>query len=263
MKVAIIGCGNIGRELASFIDQHQYFHLHSLTEINENNLRVTMSLLREEKPKILTLIEAVCEAELIIEAANKEVAGKLLCHPHIDTPGKKILIMSTCALIEYKKCLKKIRNCEVIIPSGAIAGLDAIKAIASQINKLTLTTTKHPSSLKNSPYMKKRPFNWDTLENKEVIFQGGLDEAIMGFPQNINVAASLFLASRYKDMRIKIIADPQTKYNTHEVICWGSFGKITTKTENFPSQNPKTSSIAIASAISVLNNMHNHLKIGY
>jgi len=36
----------------------------------------------------------------------------------------------------------------IYLPSGAIAGLDAIKSIKDELDSLTITTTKHPRSLK-------------------------------------------------------------------------------------------------------------------
>jgi aspartate dehydrogenase len=63
-------------------------------------------------------------------------------------------------------------------------------------------------------------------------------------------------------MQVKIIADPTAIYNTHEIEVIGDFGKIKTTTNNLPSENPRTSYLALLSAINILKNMKNNIKIG-
>jgi aspartate dehydrogenase len=104
--------------------------------------------------------------------------------------------------------------------------------------------------------------NLDALKNARVIFKGGLSEAVEGFPVNINVAAGLFLATKFEKLQIQIVADPETKFNTHEISCSGKFGVITTKTQNLPSRNPKTSQLAILSAQRMLINLASNIHIG-
>ena len=263
MKVAIIGCGNIGTSIADFIIQDPFYKLHSLSDINKKNIQ---NLLKQvnQVPKFLALKDAIEEADLIIEAANKEVVGEILLSKNIDSKNKRILVMSTGGLIEETtmNVIRNMKHCEVHIPSGAIAGLDAIQAIAGEIDSLKLKTVKPPQSLSNSPFIRLNNIQLSGLKTKTVIFKGGLKEAIAGFPQNINIAASLFLASRFDDIKIQIIADPNTQFNTHTILCKGKFGEINIKTENFPSNNPKTSYLAIQSAISILKNITSNLKIG-
>ena len=99
-------------------------------------------------------------------------------------------------------------------------------------------------------------------DDKKIIFDGSLKEAIDGFPKNINVAATLFLASKFKDIRVKIVADPNAKTNIHGISCEGDFGKISIKTDNLPSSNPKTSYLAVLSAMQELRNIENNVRIG-
>ena len=262
MKVALIGCGNIGSEIASFISKTPEFKLHSLTDVIDKNCEDLKRSLKSAV-KICSLEAAIIGADLIIEAANKDVVKQILSSKNIDGINKKLLVMSTGGLIENLDLVNKIQNCEVHVPAGAIAGLDAIMAISTEIDTLTLTTIKSPESLDGSPYIVNNKLNLKSLKSKKTIFSGNLKEAISGFPKNINIAASLFLASRFDNIKIKIVADPSTKFNTHKIKCTGKFGEINIQTINYPSKNPKTSYLAIQSAISVLNNMTSKLKIGY
>ena len=38
----------------------------------------------------------------------------------------------------------------VYLPSGAISGLDALKSVRNELESVTITTTKHPDSLKGA-----------------------------------------------------------------------------------------------------------------
>ncbi len=101
-----------------------------------------------------------------------------------------------------------------------------------------------------------------SIKEKKIIFEGELKDAVAGFPQNINVAATLFLASKFENVKVKIIADPDTKFNTHEIEAQGDFGIIKTTTQNLPSKNPKTSYLAVLSAIQTIKNLMNNIKVG-
>jgi len=261
MKVALIGCGNIGTEIAKFVINDPNYRMYSLTDINESNIRELVNQI-SLVTKVCSLDTAVEEADLIIEAANKDVVRELLLNKNINSEGKKLLIMSTGGIIENMDALNKIKYCEIHIPSGAIGGLDAIQAVAGEIDSLKLTTVKPPLSLNGSPFIKANNIKLEAIKTKTIIFKGGLKEAIAGFPANINIAASLFLASRFDDIKIQIIADPDTQFNTHKITCKGKFGEFNFKTKNFPSNNPKTSYLAILSAIAVLKNIASNFKVG-
>jgi aspartate dehydrogenase len=260
LTVSIIGCGNIGSELAYFLDTDKRFTLSAVNDVNDGSLQTLLSKIKS-KPRIVSLHEAISKSDLIIEAANKEVVKELLNSAALDRAGKKLLVLSTAGLTENFSELPKLKHCKVYVPEGAIAGLNAIKACAGNIHSLELKTTKPAASLQNAPFIKKNKMALADLKQKTKIFEGSLKEAIQGFPQNINVAAGLYLASQFDDLKIQIIADPKTKFNTHEVKCKGSFGTINTITKNHPSKNPRTSYLAILSAIATLKGIAGNIKI--
>ena len=261
MKVGIIGCGNIGTELALFIDTEKDFDLVYLCDVNIEHAKELKEKIGNGQ-KVTSIGDLITNSELIIEAAGKEAVKDILDTLDLDQEGKKLLIMSTGGIIENIDSFNKIKNCEIYLPSGAISGLDAIKAVSGKISSLTLTTTKPIKGLKDAPYIVKNSIDLDKMTDKTIIFEGNLKEAIEGFPKNINVAATLFLASKFKDIQIKIIADPEAKTNIHEILCKGNFGEILLKTDNLPSRNPKTSYLAVLSAMQALRNIKNNKKIG-
>ena len=197
MIAGIIGCGNIGTELALFINKENNFELSYLCDINNDNIVQLQKKLNKNKPKVVDIEELIEESDLIIESASKDAVKGILRNKDLDKEGKKLLIMSTGGIIENLNSFSKIKNCEIYAPSGAIAGLDAIKSVSGKIKSLTLTTIKPIKGVKDAPYIINNNINLDKLKNKKTVFEGNLKEAIEGFPQNINVAATLFLASKF------------------------------------------------------------------
>ncbi len=262
MRTAIIGCGNIGSTIAEYIARAEAFELYGLSDTDNKQFNTLAAALGMPDIRHLTLEEAVREADLVIEAANSGVVEHLLRQPELDQPGKRLLVMSTGGLIPHLERLSGWQHGEIHIPSGAIAGLDAIKAVAGQIDQLSLTTTKPPAGLANAPFIREKGIDPEHFRKPMVIFEGGLREAIAGFPKNINVAASLYIASGFEGLNIRIIADPAARCNRHRVLCEGRFGQIDTTTENLPSSNPKTSYLACLSAIASIRGIRDRLKIG-
>ncbi|MBI1936310.1 DUF108 domain-containing protein [Candidatus Woesearchaeota archaeon] len=262
MKIGIIGCGFIGGEIASFIDENKEFKLIGLNDIDRNKAELLAKNLKSNNAVIMEIGELIEKSDFIVESAKKDIVKVILSNKNIDNHGKKLLIMSTGGLIGNMALLEKIKNCQVILPSGAISGLDAIKSAAGKIISLSLTTTKSAKSLEGAPYISKNNIDLKNINEKKIIFEGKLKEAVEGFPQNINVAATLYLASKFKNIKVKIVADPNTKFNTHEIECTGEFGIIKTTTQNLPSRNPRTSYLAVLSAVNVLKEIKNNIKIG-
>lgn len=250
MKVGIIGCGNIGQELAKFLDSSNFFILDMVNDINKEKAK-TLSDSLKRRPKVASFDDVVSKSDLIIEAAGREAAKKIL---ERNLFGKKVMIMSTGVFSDTP--LK--RDAEIYLPSGAIAGIDGLKAASGMIDELEITTTKPAKGLEGSPFVVKNKVKLDT---KRIIFEGSLKDAIEGFPSNINVAATVKVAAG-KEPRIRIVCDPEAKTNTHRIIAKGRFGKIETITENMPSSNPKTSYLAILSAIQCLKNIQEKNKVG-
>lgn len=154
---------------------------------------------------------------------------------------------------------------KVYIPSGAIAGLDGLKAAAlGRIDEVTLTTRKTPENLRDAPYIEKRGVDIGAIEEPTLIYEGPALEACRLFPANVNVAASLSLAGVGPEKtRVRIIADPTLRKNVHEIDVKGEFGCLKVHVENVPSpDNPKTSYLAALSAIATLRKITEDIQVG-
>ena len=266
LKIGIIGCGNIGSQLAKAVVK-DFKSKAILVAISDKDLKnaARLSKIIRPKPKIFSIPQLIKKSDLVIEAASAGISANIL--KQCVKNKKDILIMSIGGLLARPKLLFAAakKNVCVYLPSGAISGIDGIKAASiGKIKKVTLTTTKPPQGLKGAPYIIKNKIDLDRIKRKTVIFSGPASEAVTAFPANINVSAVLSLAGiGPKKTIVKIVADPASKRNIHSIEAQGDFGKISTITENVPSvANPKTSQLAVFSAIAMIRQILNSVKIG-
>jgi aspartate dehydrogenase len=151
--------------------------------------------------------------------------------------------------------LARKNHCHLLLPSGAIAGLDAIKAASLVgIDEISLTTRKPPTGFTGNPYLAKKGIVPTKITEKTVIFEGNVTNAVKAFPRNINVAATLALASQCRcKLLIRIIVSPEYKTNSHTIELKGKFGRIVAQTDNLVCpDNPKTSYLAVLSGLQTL-----------
>lgn len=267
MKVALIGCGNIGTIIAKAIKEKKVeAKLEYVYDIIEKKGQEFAKKFNTTYKNFDDILKE--DLDLVIEAASQEAVRTLI--PKALKTKKNVMIMSAGALVD-QNLLQEIRGLadknklKVYIPSGAIAGLDGIKsAKIIEIENVTLITRKHPKSLEGAPFFEKHHFDLSEIKNPTIIYEGPAKEAVELFPANVNVAASLSLAGIGPEKtKVQIIADPNIKSNIHEIIVEGKFGVLKTRVENLPSpDNPKTSYLAALSAIATLKNIKESIQIG-
>ena len=127
-----------------------------------------------------------------------------------------------------------------------------------------MTTKKPPKAFEGVTYLTKNNITLDGLTEDKVIFEGNADLAVFAFPQNINVAAAISIAGIGPEKTIvRIVASPHISRNIHEIEIESEAGKIFTRTENvIHPDNPKTSYLAVLSAIAALKGILSPIKIG-
>jgi aspartate dehydrogenase len=130
--------------------------------------------------------------------------------------------------------------------------------------KVTLVTRKHPRSFAGVKIIRQKRIDLNALKEDRLIFSGPAEQAVRLFPQNINVAAVLSLAGiGAKKTIVKIVASPAVKRNIHEVEVISEAGRVFSRTENIPHpDNPKTSFLAVLSAIAMLKQILTPVRIG-
>jgi aspartate dehydrogenase len=264
-NVALIGCGTIGTQLALAIESGNIANasLLGLFDIVNSNAKSLKSRLKSN-PELYADFDGLINssADIIIEAASQQAVrdfGK-----RIIEANKDIMIMSVGALADATFLAQLLESAAVTngpnriyIPTGAIAGIDAIRSVRNQIDSLTLTTTKSPKALAGAPFFETSEVSLDDITKITAIYEGSAAKAVKLFPSNVNVAAVLSLAGIGADKtKVRIVVDPQATTNQHEIMATGSFGDIKISVNNVTSPgNPKTSFLAILSAIECLRSI--------
>jgi len=248
-KIGIIGFGAIGQEIykkisKKIINGYNIVGIFS-NDINSKNISKnikckTFEQLLKKKPNI------------IIEAASVKA-----CKDYAEiTLRNKIdfVCLSVCSFADkffFKKIFsltKKINN-KVYIPTGAVAGLDAISSasLSKELRYVKLVQRKPPNVLLSISELKK--------VNKEVILsRSTARKACKEFPKNSNIAATLAICGiGFDKTKVIVIADPKVKKNIAEIEAFGKFGKLKVILENNLSSNPKTSRLTAMSIILSLN----------
>jgi aspartate dehydrogenase len=267
-KISIIGCGAIGSELAQHVDSNMTKNvtLLSLLDIQSENAQTLKSKLSNSSPLIFNNFadfvksESFEDIELVVEAASQNAVTSYL--NQLILFKKDVLVMSVGAFANsnfFSEVVKNVENNDIniYVPSGAIAGIDALKSVKNSISYVTLTTTKNPNSLKDSPFFKQNNLTVDSIKKRTLIFEGSAIEAVKNFPTNVNVAALLGLAGiGVEKTKVNVIADPSIRINKHEIKVIGKFGELIVRVKNIPSStNPKTSYLAILSVIECLRSI--------
>ena len=269
-RIGLLGCGSIGTQIAIAIDTG--IIPAKLTHIFDEDKEKSASLASKlkNKPEVVENVHLLSSnpVDLVVEAASQDAVSDNALS--ILQNRKDLVIMSSGALLDesvfeiISDACKELKK-TVYLPSGAISGIDAIKSVKNELDSVVLTTTKHPNSLKGAKFFDDFKINLDEINEPSTIFEGTASEAVRLFPKNINVSALLSLSGLGShETIVKIIADPNTTKNTHEITVRGKFGQITTKIENVPdSNNPRTSRLAILSAIETIRSIcTSDIKIG-
>jgi aspartate dehydrogenase len=267
-KVGIIGCGTIGSELALAIDRGKVKKA-ALVLLYDKVKNVAVELKSRLEHSSTTTFSnfsqfvsspAFENADIIIEAASQEAVRKFA--KTIIQRGKDLLIMSIGALAEEDLLHELLdiaskKEVNIYIPSGAIAGIDAIRSVKHLLESVTISTTKSPKALSGAPFFEKTRIKPESITKKRSIYEGTARDAVKKFPANVNVAAVLSIAGLGMDAtKVKIIADPDITVNQHEIIAKGKFGEIKIVVRNTPSpSNPKTSYLAVLSALECIRSI--------
>ncbi|MFC1735349.1 aspartate dehydrogenase [Candidatus Hydrogenedentota bacterium] len=263
-KIGIIGCGAISREVCRAVVSGEVRGVvAALADLDAERLDEIASLFEEKPVEICVDPENVeqgfrelyGQVDIIFEAAGGSIVPALL--DLAISENKSLVVMSIGGLLGCDDKLQEAaeKDVRIVTPSGAIAGLDAVRAASvGGLESVTLTTRKPPAGLRGAPYLETQGIDVDSLDSETTIFEGNAYKAVEAFPKNVNVAAALSLAGIGPDKtKIKLVTSPEYTKNSHEVEAVGAFGRLTTRVENVPSpRNPKTSYLAALSAVAAM-----------
>jgi len=180
--------------------------------------------------------------------------------------GRTVVTLSCAALLSHPHLpgLAREHGGRILVPTGALLGLDAVNAAAEgTIHSVRMTTRKPPRSLVGAPHLVQHKIDVEALAEPLLVFSGSAREAALGFPANVNVAAALSLAGIGPDRTtIEIWADPGVTRNMHRIELDSDAAKVSMEIENLPSENPRTGKITAQSVVALLRKLRATVAIG-
>ena len=264
LQIGIAGFGAIGRSIAHQLNKG--IPGLQLTAIGVRNPDSPPEIDWEGKPlpRFVMLDDLEPHCDVVIECAPADLL------PRIATPflqqGKKVICLSSGALLAHPELIDLARQHggQILVPSGAILGLDAMLGTAEgNIQSVRMISRKPLQGFAGAPFVKERNIDVLNLTEPTMLFSGSAREAAAGFPANLNVAASVSLAGVGPDKtHLEVWADPTLTHNTHRIEVISDSALLSMQIQNIPSENPKTGRITAQSVVALLRKMCAPISIG-
>jgi aspartate dehydrogenase len=249
-RVGIAGLGTIGKTLARALDRGQLPGL-ALTAISVRDAAKATEWMNETlaHPVECVDFESLAErSDWVIECAPSKLL-RAIAEPALKR-GRRLVVLSAGALLDAPDLIElaRERGGQIIVPTGALLGLDAVCAAREgTIHSVTLETRKPIAGLLGAP----------------LLYRGNARGAAKGFPANVNVGVALSLAGIGADRtQVEVWADPTVTRNTHSIRVDADSASFSMTIENIPSENPKTGRITALSLIACLRKVHAPLRVG-
>ena len=270
MRVGIIGGGTIARLVLEHIAAGELGEAGVVGILGRGASGRALALVQEFRVPLVTSVEALLERppDVVVEAASHEAV-----RDHAEAllrQGIAVIVLSAGALCDDVLRARLERAAQaggalLYVPSGGIAGLDALKAACvAGVDEVTIAVTKPPAAWKNIPYVEEMKIDLEHLSAPCTVYDGPAREGVPLFPANVNIAAVLSLAGiGFDRTRLKVVADPALTHNTHFIEIRGKSGNISIKVENVPApDNPKTAWLACYSALAALKLAQSPVRYG-
>lgn len=214
---------------------------------------------------VLNFEELAESCDIVVESLPRALF-RSIAEPAI-AKGRTFVPLSVGALFDEADLIETARatGARILVPTGALLGLDAVKAAAEgHITSATIATRKPPAGLIGAPYLLEHAIDIEGLTEPLLVFKGSARDAARGFPANVNVAAALSLAGIGPDRtQMEIWADPGVERNTHRIVVEADSARLTMTIENVPTdENPKTGRITALSTLALLRGLFSTLRVG-
>ena len=251
MRLAIVGWGAIARRSAQLLlDRNQNIVVAGIAEQGPKNDRDL-----PDGAKWLTEPADLRDLapDLVVEAAGRDAVEPwamvgLSCAPAFGICSTSAFCDD--ALLQRLTNVAERHGSQILIPSGALGGLDALAAASRlPLESVTHRIIKPPAAWRGT--LAETLVDLQALTTAQVFFEGSARAAATSFPANANVAALSALAGiGFEQTFVQLIADPAIKQNCHHLVASGSFGSLSVKLENRPlPTNPRSSELAALSLV--------------
>lgn len=262
--VAIGGLGAIGLKLAQALDAGvEGLQLVAVAARDQDKAAANLRDFRAP-PRVVPLSD-LAQADIVVEAAPAAVF-ETIASAAIDA-GRIFVPASVGALLPRMHLVQRAQEtgARIIVPTGALLGLDAVRAAAEgPVESVTIESRKPPRGLEGAPYLVQHGIDLSGITKAQRVFEGNAFDAAAGFPANVNVAAALALAGIGPiRTRVEIWADPAVTRNIHTIRVEAAAARLTMTIENVPSEeNPRTGRITALSMLACLRGLVATLKVG-
>ncbi len=264
LTVAIGGLGAIGMQLARALDRGvDGLRLVAVSARDKERARANVAGFAAP-PEVVELAD-LARADVVVEAAPasvfEQIAIPALEQGRIFVPSSVGALLPRMHLVE----LAKSRGARIVVPTGALLGLDAVRGCAEgEVSSITIESRKHPRGWAGAPYLVKHNVDVAAMTVPTVIFEGNAFDAAAGFPANVNVAAALALAGIGPERTtVRLWADPGVDRNIHTIKVEAAAARLTMTVENVPSEgNPRTGKLTPLSVLACLRGLVSTLKVG-
>ena len=264
LRVGIAGLGAVGLEVAKRLIAGVPGL--SLVAVAVRNVEKARRVLPQVGDSIVVrkATELANDCDIVVEclppALFREVATSAIDKGRIFMPLSVAQLLENGDLIERAK----LKGARIMVPTGALIGLDAVRAAAEgTIHSVKMVTRKPPAGLEGAPYLREHGISVSDLKKALKVFDGSAREGARGFPTNVNVAAALSLAGIGPDRtQLEIWADPAITRNTHTITVDADTARFTMTIENIPSENPRTGKSVAPSTVAALRALVSELKVG-
>ncbi|HWA36691.1 MAG TPA: aspartate dehydrogenase [Burkholderiales bacterium] len=262
-RIAIIGYGAIGRTLDRLLQKGGVAQVAAVITLPE----FAHTARAEQRAPVFTSVgEALSQQPtLFVECGGH---GALRAHGEaVLLAGMDLLLASVGALADAAleaglRAAAARGKAQVLIPSGALGGLDALtSARYAGLEEVRYTSVKAVEAWRGTHA--ERLVDLDQVKQATIVFTGNARDAARLFPQNANVAAAVALAGcGFEATSVALSADPAAKGNRHRIQASGAFGMIdvTVEGKTLP-DNPKTSMLAPMSMVRTIESRRSALRI--
>jgi aspartate dehydrogenase len=264
LRVGVVGLGVIGRQVCRALDAGiAGAVLAGATTRRRDAGEAFLGTLKSPAP-FLTLDDLVAASDLVVVASTQAHLAEIA--PRALGAGRDLVVLSCGGLLGRDDwvALAERHGARILVPSGAIAGLDGVKGGAiGAVSSVAMETRKPPQGLAGAPWIAQQKIDLDAIREETLIFEGPATEACRAFPANVNVLAALSLAGIGPERtRTRIYAVPGLARNTHRIRVEGEFGALRIEVENVPSENPRTGRLSYLSTIALLRDLAAPLRVG-
>jgi aspartate dehydrogenase len=255
-KIALIGLGAITNHILSTLQAQN--ELHRVSGILDRPGRARILRTYEHPVRVVDDLGALLgmQPDIVMECAGRNAIREY--GETILQSGMDLVVASVGALADepLAQTLESAANDggQLLVPSGAVAGIDGLLAARTAgLKRVTYTSSKPPAAWKDTPA--EQILNLDAQSSAVTFFDGTARKAAAQFPKNANVGATVALAGIGLDeTRVRLMTDPALNAPLGIIEAEGDFGRFRFEALAFASpSNPKTSVLTAHSMLLAVN----------